>query len=202
MLISAQSLGSDWPLAAGSVATGLSCFARLSPPPARPRDVIVIMIGAVNSTNRGSLDVSVVAVIGRGGQEYRCFSAPRGLLFTAIDAKLFQSRYNCALHLDTGTTCQSRWHSVRRREILLQCPCSQLNQRRTGKFRLSSAYRPEAFGLAFTGFPQPPGVARLPVLGTCAAASSGLASLAGSKRDDRYSMLEHQMCQRLAPEGT
>jgi hypothetical protein len=29
MSISAQSLGSDWPLAAGSVATGLSCFARL-----------------------------------------------------------------------------------------------------------------------------------------------------------------------------
>ena len=64
------------------------------------------MIGAVSSANRDGLDIGVVAVIGRGGQEYWCLSAPRGFLFTAIDAKLLQSRYNFLL-LDAGTTfCQ------------------------------------------------------------------------------------------------
>jgi hypothetical protein len=64
------------------------------------------MIGAVNSANRSSLDIGIVAVIGRGGQECRCFSTPRGLLFTAIDAKLLQSRYN--LLLDAVVTRQAR----------------------------------------------------------------------------------------------
>jgi hypothetical protein len=38
--------------------------------PARARDIIVIMIGAVSSANRDGLDICVVMVIGRGGQEY------------------------------------------------------------------------------------------------------------------------------------
>jgi hypothetical protein len=44
-------------------------------PPAQARDIIVIMIGAVSFANRDGLDIGVVAVIGRGGQEYRCLSA-------------------------------------------------------------------------------------------------------------------------------
>jgi hypothetical protein len=43
-------------------------------PPARARDIIVIMIGAVSSANRDGLNIRVV-VIGRGGQEYWCLSA-------------------------------------------------------------------------------------------------------------------------------
>jgi hypothetical protein len=74
--------------------------------PPRPRHVIVIMIGTVNSADRGSLDISVVTVVGRCGQQYRFVSAPRGFLFTVINAKLFQSRYN--LLLDAGTTRQAR----------------------------------------------------------------------------------------------
>ena len=65
------------------------------------------MISAVSSANRGSLDISVVAAIRRGGQEYRCLLAPRGFVLSAFDAKLFQSRDDCALLLDAGTTfCQ------------------------------------------------------------------------------------------------
>jgi hypothetical protein len=44
-------------------------------PPARAWDIIVIMIGAVSFANRDGLDIGVVAVIGRGGQEYWCLSA-------------------------------------------------------------------------------------------------------------------------------
>ena len=44
-------------------------------PPPRARDIILIMISAVSSANRGGLDISVVAVIGRGEEEYRCLSA-------------------------------------------------------------------------------------------------------------------------------
>jgi glutathione S-transferase len=44
-------------------------------PPARPRNLIVIVIGAVSSANRDGLDIGVVAVIGRRGQEYWCSSA-------------------------------------------------------------------------------------------------------------------------------
>jgi hypothetical protein len=71
------------------------------------------MIGTVNSADRDSLNIIVVTVVGPCGRQYRCFSAPRGFLFTAIDAKLLQSRYN--LLLDAGTTRQARWHSARRR---------------------------------------------------------------------------------------
>ena len=38
--------------------------------PARARDIIVMMIGAVSSANCDGLDICVVMVIGRGGQEY------------------------------------------------------------------------------------------------------------------------------------
>ena len=45
-------------------------------PPARARDIIIIiMIGAVSSANRDGLNICVVAVIGRGGQEYWSLSA-------------------------------------------------------------------------------------------------------------------------------
>ena len=43
--------------------------------PARARDIIVIMIGAVSSANRDGLEICVVMVIGRGEQEYWCLSA-------------------------------------------------------------------------------------------------------------------------------
>jgi len=74
--------------------------------PPQPLDVIVIMIGTVNSADRGGLDISVVTVVGCCGQQYRFFLAPRGLLFTAIDAKLLQLRYN--LLLDAVMTRQAR----------------------------------------------------------------------------------------------
>ena len=46
--------------------------------PARARDIIVIMIGAVSSANCDGLDICVVMVIGRGGQEYCIRSQSRG----------------------------------------------------------------------------------------------------------------------------
>ena len=48
-------------------------------PRARAQDIIVIMIGAVSSADRDSLDICFVAIIGRGGQEYWCLSARQSL---------------------------------------------------------------------------------------------------------------------------
>jgi hypothetical protein len=44
-------------------------------PPAPAPDIIVIAIGAVSAANRDGLNICVVAVIGRGGQESWCLSA-------------------------------------------------------------------------------------------------------------------------------
>jgi hypothetical protein len=44
-------------------------------PPVRARNIIVIVIGAVSSANRDGLNICVVAVTERGGQEYWRLSA-------------------------------------------------------------------------------------------------------------------------------